>query len=79
MCQEGIGLALEMGHRPMEWRLRAARARALERLGGASASAQEYGRAAAILRELAEGISDPELKRGFLADPQVVAEMAASR
>jgi tetratricopeptide (TPR) repeat protein len=69
LAEEGLRLATEMSYRPMEWRLHAAKAQALGKLGETDAAAQEYERAAAILRELADTIPDAELRQGFLADP----------
>jgi hypothetical protein len=43
----------------------------MEMLGDDRISAQEYEAAAVIVRELVDTISDPQLKRSFMAKPSV--------
>ena len=43
----------------------------MEMLGDGGISAQEYEAAAVIVRELVDTISDPQLKRSFMAKPSV--------
>jgi hypothetical protein len=71
-------MAEGLGYRPLLWRIRAAKAQALETLGDGEAAAQEYRVAAEIVHELAETIPDAELRRGFLADAFVSSIIAAS-
>ena len=62
-----LRLAEKMSYRPMIWRIRAARAHALRALGDDVEAADEYETARAMVRELAETISDKELRSRFLA------------
>ncbi len=71
LADEGIGTAEEMGYRPLLWRLRAAKAQAMEMLGDGGISAQEYEAAAVIVRELVDTMNDPQLKRSFMSNPSV--------
>jgi class 3 adenylate cyclase/tetratricopeptide (TPR) repeat protein len=67
LADDVLSVAEEMSYRPMIWRIRAARAQALRALGDDTEAAAEYQRAASTVRELAEAISDKELKSNFLA------------
>jgi tetratricopeptide (TPR) repeat protein len=73
-----IEMADAMGYRPMLWRLRATKARALEMLGEAEAAKREYTAVAEIIQKLADTIPDPGLRRGFLADMVVSSLMSGS-
>jgi len=67
LADDVLRIAEDMSYRPMLWRIRAARAHALRALGDDVEAADEYERARAMVRELAETISDKELKSKFLA------------
>jgi len=67
----GIKMAEEMNYLPMLWRIRAAKAQALEMLGNNEEAAHEYETAAAIIRKLADTIPDAELKQSFMSSPLV--------
>jgi hypothetical protein len=71
-------MAGELGYRPLLWRIRAAKAQALEMLGEMEEAAQEYRVAAEIIRELADTVPDAKLRQGFLADAFVASIIAAS-
>lgn len=79
LADEGIRMAEEVSYLPMVWRIRAAKARALEMLGEDDAVAQEYEAAAAVLRELAHSIGNAELKQGFMSNPLVSPIIVASK
>ena len=67
-----------MGDLPMVWRIQAAKAQALTRLGDTTGAAQAYETAAAVIRQLAETIPDAALKHGFLLNPLVSSLMTAA-
>ncbi len=71
LVDEGIRTAEERGYQPLLWRLRAAKALAMEMLGDGRSAAQEVETAAVIVSELAETISDRQLKRSFMSKPSV--------
>jgi DNA-binding SARP family transcriptional activator len=68
LVDEGIRTAEEMGYPALLWRFRAVKAQAMEMLGDDRIAAQEYEAAAVIVRELADTISDPQLKRSFVSN-----------
>ena len=78
LADEAIPRAMGMGWRPMEWRLRAGRALALEMLGQDASAGEEYRGAAELIRELAEAIPDVALRARFLSHPSVSTVLAAS-
>ena len=78
-AEVAIRMAEEMRYLPMVWRLRAAKVRALDRLGDVERATQEYKAAAATIRQLADAIQDVELKRGFLTNPFVSYILEASK
>jgi hypothetical protein len=55
------------------WRIRAAKAQALATLGDGDSAARELEETAVLLRQLADAIPDHELRRVFLANPQVLS------
>ena len=67
--------ALEQAHqtdyRSMTWRIQASRARAREAAGDETGANEDFQTAAAIVRELAETIPDPEHRQGFETNPLV--------
>jgi hypothetical protein len=67
-----------MHYLPMVWRLSAAKAQALTRLGHTAEAAQASQAATAVLQQLAETIPDTDLKHGFLSNPLVSSIMAAA-
>jgi tetratricopeptide (TPR) repeat protein len=71
LADEGIRMAEEMSYLPMLWRIRAAKAQALEMIGKSEEAAQEYEAAAAIIRKLADTIPDAGLKNSFMSNPLV--------
>jgi len=71
LVEIGIRTAEEKGYRPLQWRLRAAKAQALRLNGDTAGAVQEYKAAALIVRDLAETIGDDQLKRSFLSHPSV--------
>jgi len=71
LVDKGIRTAEERGYRPMLWRLRAVKARALTLLGDVNGTAREYKAAAVIVLDLADTIDDPQLKRSFMLNPSV--------
>ena len=73
VADDGVARADRMGARPLAWRLRAARAAALEALGRGEEAATERHAAAMIVRELAATIEDDALRCRFVAKPEVVA------
>ncbi len=77
-ADEAIRAAEEMHYVPMVWRLSAAKAQALTRLGHTAEAAAAYQAAAAVIRELAETIPDAALKHGFLSNPLVSSIMSAA-
>jgi hypothetical protein len=78
LADVGVQMAGELGYRPLLWRIRAAKAQALEMLGEMEAAAQQYRVAAEIIRELADTVPDAELRQGFLSDAFVSSIIAAS-
>jgi tetratricopeptide (TPR) repeat protein/predicted Ser/Thr protein kinase len=78
MAEGTIQVAQERGYRPLIWRMRAAKAQALEMLGDVEAAAGEYQTAAALIRELADNIPDMELRRGFMSNTRVSSIMTAA-
>jgi hypothetical protein len=76
---ETIATAESLGHLPMVWRLRAARAAAHLRLGDSVSAAVDHAVAAAVLTTLAATIDHAELRTGFESDPDVAAVLAAAR
>jgi class 3 adenylate cyclase/tetratricopeptide (TPR) repeat protein/ribosomal protein L40E/ABC-type dipeptide/oligopeptide/nickel transport system ATPase component len=78
LADKGIRMAEEMSYLPMLWRIRAAKARALEMIGKNEEAAQEYEAAAAIIRKLADTIPDAELRQILISNPQVSSILAAS-
>ena len=71
LVDRGIRTAEEMGYRPLLWRLRAAKAQAIEIQGDGELAAQEYAAAAVIVRKLADSIADPQLKQSFMSNASV--------
>jgi tetratricopeptide (TPR) repeat protein len=67
-----------MHYLPMVWRLSAAKAQALTRLGNTAEAAQIFQAAAAVIRQLVETIPDAALTHGFLSNPLVSSIMAAA-
>jgi len=78
LADEALRAAEEMHYVPMVWRLSAAKAQALTRLGHTAEAAAAYQAAAAIIRQLTETIPDAALKHGFLSNPLVSSIMAAA-
>ena len=78
LADEALRAAEEMHYLPMVWRISAAKAQALTRLGITAEAAAAYQAAAAIIRQLAETIPDAALKHGFLSQPLVSSIMAAA-
>jgi tetratricopeptide (TPR) repeat protein len=78
LADEALRAAEEMHYLPMVWRLSAAKAQALTRLGHTAAATAAYQAAAAVIRQLAEAIPDAALKHGFLLNPLVSSIMAAT-
>ena len=78
LADEALRAAEEMHYLPMVWRLSAAKAQALTRLGNTAEAAEAYQAAAAVIRQLAETIPDAALKRGFLSNPLVSSIMATA-
>ena len=73
LCEKALAIATTLDYLPMIWRLQATMAQALELLGQPAAATREVRAARAVLDTMAATIDDPELKRGFLADPLVVS------
>ena len=71
LTDEGIRMAEEMDYLSMLWRVRGAKAQALEMLGDTEAAGHEYDAAAAVILQLADTIPDTELKENFMANPTV--------
>jgi tetratricopeptide (TPR) repeat protein len=67
LADDVLGVAEKMSYRPMIWRIRARKAQALRALGNDTEAADEFHRAASAIRELAEAISDKELRSNFRA------------
>jgi hypothetical protein len=67
-----------MHYVPMVWRLSAAKAQALTRLGHTAEAAATSQAAAAVIQQLAETIPDAALKHGFLSNPLVSSITAAA-
>jgi tetratricopeptide (TPR) repeat protein len=78
LADGALRAAEEMYYLPMVWRLSAAKAQALTRLGNIAEAAAAYQAAAAVIRQLAETIPDAALKHGFLSNPLVSSIMAAA-
>jgi hypothetical protein len=78
LADEAHRAAEEMHYLPMVWRLSAAKAQALTRLGNTAEAAAAYQAAAAVIRQLAETIPEAALKHGFLSNPLVSSIMAAA-
>jgi class 3 adenylate cyclase len=78
LADEALGAAEEMHYVPMVWRLSAAKAQALTRLGHTAEAAAAYQAAAVVIGQLAETIPDAALKHGFLSNPLVSSIMAAA-
>ena len=64
-ADEALGTAEAQGYRPLVWRLRATRARALAGLGRLPEAETERGAARAIVDALAGPIRDAEQRRAF--------------
>ena len=73
IADEGLALAQEKGYLPLLWQLHAVRGSALARLDLAERAEGDRQAAAALVRNLAEDIDNPQQRRGFLAYPEVVA------
>jgi tetratricopeptide (TPR) repeat protein len=78
LADEALRAVEEMHYVPMVWRLSAAKAQALTRLGHTVEAAAAYQAAAAVIRQIAETIPDAALKHGFLSNPLVASMMAAA-
>jgi tetratricopeptide (TPR) repeat protein len=78
LADEVLRTAEEMQYFPMVWRIQAAKAQALTRLGDTAGAAQAYEAAADVIQQLAETIPDAELKDGFLSNPLVSSIMLAA-
>ena len=78
LADEALRAAEEMHYLPMVWRLSAAKAQALTRLGNTAEAAQASQAAAAVIRQLAETIPDAALKHSFLSNSLVSSIMAAA-
>jgi hypothetical protein len=78
LADEALRAAEEMHYVPMIWRLSAAKAQALTRLGNTAEAAQASQAAAAVIQQLAETIPDAALTHGFLSHPLVSSIMAAA-
>ena len=72
-AEEALPLTREMNYRPVLWRLLGARAAALAALDRQEEASVERRAAAAIVQEMADTVEDEELRRGFLASPEVMA------
>ena len=70
-ADKGISLAEKIGYRPMVWRLSGTRAEVLEQLGRGAAALEERERAGRLIRELASGVSDDQLRQTFLGSAAV--------
>ncbi|MFH1242125.1 MAG: adenylate/guanylate cyclase domain-containing protein [Pseudomonadota bacterium] len=64
---EAIQILNEVSNSRQLWEAHASLASALHRLGSRSEAKDQWGAAAAVIRRQAEGLSDRELKEGFLA------------
>jgi len=78
LADEALRAAEEMHYVPMVWRLSAAKAQALTRLGNTAAAAAAYQAAAAVIRQLAATIPDAALTHDFLSNPLVSSIIAAA-
>jgi hypothetical protein len=78
LANTGIQMTNDMGARSILWRIRAAKAQALEILGDAEAAAKEHQAATEILYDLARTIPDDALRQGFLTDALVSTIIAGS-
>jgi tetratricopeptide (TPR) repeat protein len=78
LADEALRAAEEMHYVPMVWRLSAAKAQALTRLGHTAEAAAASQAAAAVIRQLAETIPEAALTHGFLSNPLVSSIMAAA-
>jgi hypothetical protein len=78
LADETLRAAEEMHYLPMVWRLSAAKAQALTRLGNTVEATAAYQAAAAVIRQLAETIPEAALQHGFLSNPLISSIMAAA-
>jgi hypothetical protein len=78
LADDALGLADQLGHAAMAWRIRWARAQALGRLGDAAGSARDATEAASIIRGLAATVHDLDLRRRYLAHPAVASVLGAA-
>jgi tetratricopeptide (TPR) repeat protein len=70
-ADEGLVLAQEKGYQPLLWQLRAVRGRALAALDQHAEALRERELAAALVRQVASTIDNPDDQRSFLAWPDV--------
>jgi Flp pilus assembly protein TadD len=67
---EAITILEEVGNPRQLWQAHSSLASAFHKLGRSSEAKDQWGAASAVIRDLANGISDRELKEGFLgAEP----------
>jgi predicted ATPase len=85
LYKQAYSLARELDHKVgmvralvPTWRIMAAKAQALTRLGNTAEAAAAYQAAAAVIRQLAETIPDAALTHSFLSNPLVSSIMAAA-
>ena len=78
LSHEGIRMAEEMGYLPMLLRIRSSKAQAFEMFGDTEVAAREYEAAAATIRELADTITEAELRQTFMSNPLVAPIIALS-
>jgi class 3 adenylate cyclase/tetratricopeptide (TPR) repeat protein len=75
---KGRHLAETIGGRLMTWRADALRARALRATGREEEAREALAEAARTVLDIADGISDPEMRAGFLARPAVADVLVSS-
>jgi tetratricopeptide (TPR) repeat protein len=67
---EAIAILKEVGNARQLWQAHASLASAFDKLGKSSEAREQWGAAAEVIQNLANGLSDRELREGFLqADP----------
>jgi tetratricopeptide (TPR) repeat protein len=69
--EQWLEMALASEFRPVAWRLHVARAKARKLEGDEPGASEDLVSAAAIVREMAESISDPAQRDRFLSDPEM--------
>ncbi|MCH7586824.1 MAG: AAA family ATPase [Chloroflexi bacterium] len=76
-AQEGIRIATEIEYVPLLWQLHAIKAETHSALGDATEASHSNKQAGEVIQQLADTISDEQLKAGFLGHPRISSILGA--